>query len=221
MNGCRLAATSHYNPAMKPTGPSHLEIYILATGVLLGVILGPAVLGRVAPALYDKMFVGAIAAGQRQEEIAKKRDAVIDKMSLMNKIVQDLKDVKVTDVAIAEKEAEFKPQIDAAVAEANAAAEAAAVENAAFRAGVTARATALILAVLAIMVIEAITPAGSFLAGRLTTVRYALLALWVALLIAQPGMLRSLPIGFTAALVIVGVGAAVVPMGGKQTATTE
>lgn len=198
---------------MKPTGPSHLEIYIIAAGVLLGVLLGPGVLGRVAPQLYDQLFVGAIAAGQRQDEIAKMRDAVIEQMSLRNKIVQDLKDVQVSDVAIAEKEAEFKPRIDAAVTKANAAAEAAALEDAAFRSGVTARATALILAVLAIMVIEAITPAESFLAGRLTTVRYAMLALWLALLIAQPGMLRNLPVGFVAALVLIGVGAAVVPLG--------
>lgn len=188
---------------MTRTGPSHFEIYIIAAGVLLGVILGPAVLGRFAPEQYDRLFVGAIAAAQR-------RDAVIDKMTIANKIVQDMKDVKVTDVAITEKQAELQKDIDAELAAANA-------EAAEFRSRVTGRATALILAVLAIMVIEATTPAGSFLAGRLTTVRYALLALWVALLIAQPGMLTNLPVGFAAALVLIGIGAAVVPLGRQPT----
>lgn len=47
--------------------PGPIELYILAAGLLLGVLLGPAVLGRVAPAAHASLFGGGPATQQRVE----------------------------------------------------------------------------------------------------------------------------------------------------------
>jgi len=74
------------------------------------------------------------------------------------------------------------------------------------------RAPALILAALVMMVLESLLPAGSPLRGRLVMVRYGLIALWLALLMAQPEQLKSLPMAFTASLVVVSLIAALLPL---------
>lgn len=44
--------------------PGPIELYILAAGLLLGVLLGPAVLGRVAPTAHASLFGGGPATQQ-------------------------------------------------------------------------------------------------------------------------------------------------------------
>jgi len=44
--------------------PGPIELYILAGGLLLGILLGPAVLGRVAPAAHANLFGGGPATQQ-------------------------------------------------------------------------------------------------------------------------------------------------------------
>ncbi|MEM8736886.1 MAG: hypothetical protein AAGG38_00170 [Planctomycetota bacterium] len=50
-----------------PSTPGPTELYILAAGLLLGVLLGPAVLGRVAPAAHASLFGGGSATQQLLE----------------------------------------------------------------------------------------------------------------------------------------------------------
>lgn len=47
-----------------PHTPGPVELYILAAGLLLGVLLGPAVLGRVAPTAHAGLFGGGPATQQ-------------------------------------------------------------------------------------------------------------------------------------------------------------
>ncbi|MEM9881606.1 MAG: hypothetical protein AAF800_01660 [Planctomycetota bacterium] len=50
-----------------PQAPRHLgiaDMYLIAGGLLVGVLLGPAVLGRVAPAAYAGLFGGAEVSRQ-------------------------------------------------------------------------------------------------------------------------------------------------------------
>ena len=44
--------------------PGPVELYILAAGLLLGILLGPAVLGRVAPTAHASLFGGGPATQQ-------------------------------------------------------------------------------------------------------------------------------------------------------------
>ena len=83
------------------------------------------------------------------------------------------------------------------------------------------------VAVLALMLIEtmliappqgaggrAVPPA----LGRLTTARYALAALLIALVLAQPAALKALPLGFVAIVTLAAAGFAMVPLGKRKAA---
>lgn len=49
------------------TTPGPVNLYVLAAGLLLGVLLGPAVLGRVSPTGYAALFGGAALHAQLAE----------------------------------------------------------------------------------------------------------------------------------------------------------
>ena len=50
-------------------GPDHRDLYLIVVGVLLGVLLGPGVLGRFAPNVYDRIFVGRDSAQVISDEM--------------------------------------------------------------------------------------------------------------------------------------------------------
>ena len=80
---------------------------------------------------------------------------------------------------------------------------------------------ALVIALAVIMVLEAVLGDMSPQRVRaLSFARYALLAVWLAMLIAQPALLRELPGVFALLLIVVAVGAAFVPMGKRQPTAT-
>lgn len=54
----------HRMPKPKSQNPGPTELYILAAGLLLGILLGPAVLGRVAPKAQASLFGGGPATQQ-------------------------------------------------------------------------------------------------------------------------------------------------------------
>ncbi|MEM1107746.1 MAG: hypothetical protein AAGH99_03555 [Planctomycetota bacterium] len=54
-------------PEAKQHSPGPTELYILAAGLLLGILLGPAVLGRIAPQAHAALFGGGPATQQLLE----------------------------------------------------------------------------------------------------------------------------------------------------------
>lgn len=52
--------------------------------------------------------------------------------------------------------------------------------------------------------------------GRLITARYALAALWIAIVLAQPALLKQLPVLFVALLLAVALAAALIPLGTRK-----
>ena len=180
----------------------------MVAGIVLGVLLGPAVLGRAAPDVYRDVFVGG---GEYLRQLAEENE----KTQLQ---LEALQDTGVTGEAIPEhvlgREQELvvlKAQLDAAQR-----------QRMGELAGWT---TALMLAVIAVMMVESLVgpevragvaakvpPA----VGRLVTARYALAALWIAIVLARPQLLTQVPILFAAGLVVVALGAALVPLGKKR-----
>lgn len=167
--------------------PNHRDLYVIVAGILLGVILGPAVMGRVLPEQYKQWFVVPVVEPADPGKIAQQL-AAISATGATHEAVQE---------KLQELEEEAYRKKTAAESQAH---------------QIHGRAPALILAALVMMVLESLLPAGSALRGRLVMVRYGLIALWLALLMAQPAQLRSLPMAFTASLVVVSLLAALLPL---------
>jgi len=196
------AATRWVNPF-----PDLGGLYLLVAGIVLGVLLGPAVLGRLAPSIYEDAFVGG---GQIARQLAEDRAQTEKRLGV-------LEDIGVTDAAIPEQALQrqqhqivLRAQLQKAQQE--------------HRASLTGWTTALMLAVIALMMLESVlspdsqntgTVKVSPALGGLVTARYALCALWIAIMLAQPRLLAQLPILFAGLLIAVALAVALVPLGPK------
>lgn len=201
------ATTHHVNPFPDVGG-----VYLLVAGIVLGVLLGPAVLGRLAPGVYRDVFVGGAKYVQQLEAQQAQTDEQL----------QTLEQTGVTDTAIQEQLALREQQAVVLKAELQQAQQQRLTD-------LTGWAGALMLAVIAVMLLEAflgpdLRPGRSLtqgtvrvtpVLGRLITARYALAALWIALVLARPALIKQLPILFTALLIVVALGAAMIPLGKK------
>lgn len=201
----RAGRDAHTKPYCVNPFPDTGGLYLLIAGIVLGVLLGPAVLGRAAPGVYLDVFVGG---GEYLRQLNEENEKT-------QRQIEALENIDVTGEAIPEqvlgREQELvvlKAQLDQAQRQ---------------RIGeLTGWTTALMLAVIAVMMVESLVgpelkagvaakvpPA----VGRLITARYALAALWIAVVLARPQLLTQVPILFAAGLVVVALGAALVPLG--------
>jgi hypothetical protein len=185
-------------------GPDHRDLYLIVAGVVLGIILSQAVLNRFWPEAYRRVFVGPSPSSQQ----------LIDEFLRINEEERQQRQNLAETGASAAATQEFDrgqhrrtSEIWARVQQAKAAEQ----EHAARLGGWS---LALILAVLAVMVIETVLdPRALRPRARLATARYALMALWIALLIAQPKVLFTIPFLLLGALVVVALAMALVPLG--------
>ena len=185
--------------------PGPACLYLLVGGIVLGVLVGPAVMGRLAPSLYQELFVGGAQLSQQ----------LLDQQNQTANQLELLEQTDVTDVALAEQLALGQSQ--QAVIEAQL--QQAQQQRLMYWSGL---ASAIVLAVIAMMMIEALVapdihkdkaaavpPALS----RLVSARYALVGLWIAVVLAQPRLLSQLPVLFAAGLILLAAASALVPMG--------
>ncbi len=202
-----VADTSPTGPACVNPFPDVGGVYLLVAGIILGVLLGPALLGRVAPSIYQDVFVGGTDFTQQINEAQAESDRQLEALT----------DIGVTEAAIPEQALLG----DQSLIYLKAQREQAQRQRLGELTGWT---SALMLAVIAVMLIESLVSpdvsAGKTMKvpsalGRLVTARYALAALWVAIVLAQPALLKQLPILFVALLVVVALAAALVPLGKK------
>lgn len=195
---------------MRNPGSSVADVYVIAAGILLGVMLGPAVLGRAAPGVYDRWFMG-------DGELARMVADYNREQARVTETTERLKATGVTDAAVGELEARMRAEIRPAQAAMAQALEA----RAALQARLDGRAMALLLAALVVMVGEAIVTAASPWRGRLATARYALLAGWLALTLARGELIRSVSLPFLAAVLLVALGVALMPIGRREPLVKE
>lgn len=194
--------------AMNPFA-DHRDLYLLTAGVVLGVLLSPAVLGRVLPGVYEGIFIGPVAEYRTQLE---------DFDAQTQQQVGLLGQSGVTSVAIDEllaQRANERLELEAGLE---------VTEN-----RIPALLLAIGLAVIVIMILEtlvspspeqqgkAIIPPA---VGRLVRLRYGLMALWLMILLARYDLLAHLPGLFLLLLIIVALILGFIPLGKKETPAT-
>jgi hypothetical protein len=160
--------------------PGHFELYCIIAGVFLGILLGPAVLGRFAPSFYDKVIINRIDAGQSLAEF--EADTIRMRETLM---LSQGSPAAVDELMQARKQGREQLMMDDQLRHVRA------------QLSGLSRAVALVLAVVAIMVIESvIDPSWRLVRARLIAARYVLLGFWIALTMAQPVFLVGFPLVF-------------------------
>lgn len=245
---------------------------MLVAGVVLGVLLGPAVLGRLAPPTYDALFEGtgdlsevqqaraelekldtgeidftqskqATAAFEAFDQANQLRTQRIEKIKKQYEIigsendstaiardeqVRAIQDEQQTDLAtlqlrLIEIKQSMKDRLAFDVAQAQAKVE---QRRDAHRDKLMGMATVMLLLIVVLHAAEAIlSPQRSELEqgkaalppilSRLITVRYALAAGWLMLMLAQPVWLRGIDLTFGLVLLAVVLVAGLVPLGKK------
>lgn len=191
-------ATSPRRPlSLAALVPNHRDLYVLAAGLLLGLLLGPAVLGRLSPETYNHYFADLKTATEQM--------AAHDERVRITK--EKLVSTDVTSVALSEfNEMEASKNLPY-------------LEHFARAQHTRGRLLAAMLAVLVVMILETLPAAEAIvLRSRLATARYALMALVLALLMAQPQWIQGLSLPFLLLLVAVGLAVALVPLSKGQAA---
>lgn len=178
----------------------HRHLIIIVIGLIVGLVLGPAVLGRVAPSAYQTLLGGM--------ELQRELRAFPAETA---RRVETLEATGVTPDAVTELMAQRELQERALAAQLAAARDR----------RITTITGALVLALLIVVVVESLLgpdPAArrasvSPMLGRLVTVRYALLAAWIAAALVRPRVLAGDTMVLAVLLVAVALGAGLVPLG--------
>jgi hypothetical protein len=181
-------------------GPDHRDLYLLILGIVVGMILGPWVLGKFADGNYYRQWFRGYG-GPADAELQQFDDAATDKL-------KRLADTGVTQTAIDETQLDIQKNRQGLINAFN-------LERAQRMTRLDHVMTGLLAAVLFFMVIESLidpTPGrrAASVRNRLATGRYALMGIWLALVIARA---ETVPVVFTLVLVVVGLVAALMPLG--------
>lgn len=215
---------------------------MLVAGVMLGVLLGPAVLGRAAPQLYDQMFLGsgdisALEAAQDELDLfLNDEDTRIDRInSIMqqaeflgeNDSARDSVDTQITDLmnGFADEQYRLQENIEAQRVPIFASQQA-------HREKLSGMATMLLLLIVILFAAEAIlSPQRDELESgktalppalsRLITIRYGLAAGWLMMMLAQPVWLKNIDFIFGGLLLAVVLLAGLLPLGRSEKTTPD
>ena len=191
--------------------PDQRHLYLLAAGLVIGLLLGPGLLGRFAPGLYEEWFTGGAEA--RRTLAAWDEGVERDVRGLLGGALDEHDDSLQSEMDAARLRGEPERLMRERRWRS---------EVAAHREAYGSRLLALVLVIGVMMVIEAIVapdfqedagPQSPGVLGRFVTVRYAVLALWLALVVAAPGTLTAVPWVFAVLVLAVALAAAMVPLG--------
>lgn len=185
-----------YTGSMSSHNPHPNHIYLLVVGLVVGMVLSPWVLGNISPETYQRWIAGT---GQ---QVQKLRDLERDQADRLER----LQDTGVSSSAVAELERELNREFQAQ-------AQQIALEAQEQVDWLRERGLAIWLAILVLMACEALfSDVSRPLVRRLTTGRYALIAVWLGMALAQPAMLRGVPVLFALLLIAVVIIMAIIPM---------
>ena len=173
--------------------PDIRDLYVLLAGIFLGVCLGPGVLGRLAPGTYDRLFLGT------GEALAQVKALDAQRLALRER----LRDTGASDVAAQE--------LGQGLREYSRGLERVQRSRRAHLQHLRGRLSTVLLALVVAMVLEALLgPSHAWVQSILGTMRYALGALWLMLVLAQPALLGPVSWVLVVLLLSVSGGAALV-----------
>lgn len=180
--------------------PTHRDLYVLVAGVLLGVLLGPAILGQLSPSTYRNWF----QADQTTDQVPFDQGTI---QQLLAMDQQNKAEGSETPTAARRLSIEHDdPRLSA-------------------KPSIAGLSSAVILVLAAVMLIETIirpqlassnTLTVPWTLGRLVTIRYALMSLWIAMILAQPALLEKIPAMLVALLLAVALLAGFIPLSPKD-----
>ncbi len=178
-------------------------------GLLLGVLMGPAVLGRLAPDLYNAMF----STGEDPKAMLDTFDQQTDQ-EMAN--LQDTPDAELAVTQLVKKRQEMRRQLLAGIEAMH--------DQQAMRLIWALLATMALVLVLEAMLSPQIDESGRSVIrpsyGRLVSVRYALLALIVAVTLCRPGLLGQIPLPACVLILAVALIMGLIPLGPKRRPTS-
>lgn len=211
---------------------------MLVAGVVLGVLLGPAVLGRFAPQVYDQMFIGSgdlTELDQAQAELddflsnADTRQAIIDKVIKQYEAFseEDTSIKTARDEQLMEINNRFADEQQALQSNVDTVRIPILANQQAHRQKLQGMVTMMLLLIVLILVAEAIlSPQRDELEegkttlppalSRLITIRYGLAAGWLLLMLAQPVWLKGIDLTFGVLLLVIVLLAGLMPLGKKE-----
>ncbi len=174
-----------------------MDVGLLVLGVVAGLVLGPWVFGSFWEQGYRNVFVGDSGA---QAKIASIEADYADR-------IERTRETGVSPAGVSDIEQER----DAAIREVESTGAAQRTEHAAW---LNARRDSLVLAIgIVLLLAAAIGPRRPLMQARLVTACYALLAGWIAITLARPAGMGSLPWVFVGLLTAVAVIVALLPVG--------
>ncbi|MFW5682796.1 MAG: hypothetical protein ACOC1G_07305 [Phycisphaeraceae bacterium] len=193
--------------------PDRRHLVLLAVGAVVGILLGPLVLGQVSPSTYQSLFIGDT---QRAEFFQREVERVNAELENLESVAAN---IDVTPAAVEEMR-------DSLLREKQLAEMSLEVELSQLATGESiALLIALVLALLVVAIFEAtISPKPSErgravltpVQQRVTTIRYALLAGVLALVLARPALLAEVSWVFVVLLLAVIAVAGFVPLGRRS-----
>ncbi|MEM6393249.1 MAG: hypothetical protein AAF797_10790 [Planctomycetota bacterium] len=225
--------------------PDHRHLWLLAAGLILGVLAGPAVLGKVNAEWYERVFVsgGAGAGAASVLELAQRELAAFEaetarKEAETGAVFQDPSDSS-AQAAVEGVRLERRARLEGLQRQAREAEVRLLAARGVHLERVRGVLLALVLAGVGVMILEgAISPTPGRVGGgdrsqatglngdggielgpgvgRLVTVRYAMGALGLGLVVAPPALLGGVSWVLVGGVLVVGLAVGLVPLGKKK-----
>ncbi|MEM6256951.1 MAG: hypothetical protein AAGI37_01395 [Planctomycetota bacterium] len=214
--------------------PDQRHLYMLVAGVLIGVLMGPAVLGRVSAPLYDQLFTGSGDTTELEAAQAELDDFLTNEDTRIARIEGIMAQAALLDpgdtayisaenqaMALTNAFADEQAQLEANIKLARVPVLA---KQELHRKKLSGMATMMLLLIVLLFAAEAIlSPQRDELESgktalppalsRLVTIRYGLAAGWLMLMLAQPVWLQGIGVLFGGLLLAVVLVAGLVPLG--------